>query len=190
MTIFGGIPQISSNADQLGRIKCTDPSAKGRIFTKMPDAPDASANVFDVARVIVRKLDSMGQMKLHKLLYYCQANAMVWFNRPIFSNRIEAWANGPVIPDLWNENRYRSWIELSDLPGNESVLSSRDLSCVDAVLSAFGGLTGGELSIKTHSESPWNTARVGIPEGVASSKQIDIYEMGKYYSTLWKSQKS
>ncbi|MDY6802276.1 MAG: DUF4065 domain-containing protein, partial [Cyanobacteriota bacterium] len=54
--------------------------------------------VMDVAAYILKKLGPLSAMKLHKLLYYSQAWSLVWDEQPLFSERIEAWANGPVIP--------------------------------------------------------------------------------------------
>jgi hypothetical protein len=38
----------------------------------------------------------MGAMKLHKILYYCQAWSLVWDDKPLFRERIEAWVTVPL----------------------------------------------------------------------------------------------
>jgi hypothetical protein len=43
--------------------------------------------------------------KLQKLVYYSQVWSLVWNERPLFNERIEAWANGPVVPDLYQLHR-------------------------------------------------------------------------------------
>ncbi len=67
-----------------------------------------------VARYILRERGRRGQtpsgrtlstVKLQKLVYYSQAWHLVWEDRPLFPERIEAWANGPVVPDLYREHR-------------------------------------------------------------------------------------
>lgn len=55
----------------------------------------------DVAAYMLRKHGPMSAMKLQKLVYYAQAWSLVWEDRPLFPERIEAWANGPVIPELY-----------------------------------------------------------------------------------------
>ena len=42
----------------------------------------------------------MTAMKLQKLVSYAQACSLVWDDKPLFAERIEAWANGPVAPAL------------------------------------------------------------------------------------------
>jgi uncharacterized phage-associated protein len=63
------------------------------------------ADVFDVAEYILQKQGSMTAWKLQKLVYYSQAWALVWDQKPLFPERIEAWANGPVSPDLYQKHR-------------------------------------------------------------------------------------
>lgn len=55
---------------------------------------------FDVVKYILEKQGPMSQMKLHKLLYYCQAWSLVWDDMPLFHERLEAWGSGPVVPEL------------------------------------------------------------------------------------------
>jgi uncharacterized phage-associated protein len=59
----------------------------------------------DVAAYILERCGPMPVMKLHKLLYYCQAWSLVWDERPLFPERIEAWANGPVVPEIYEYHR-------------------------------------------------------------------------------------
>lgn len=63
------------------------------------------ANVFDVAKYILHKKGPMTTMKLQKLVYYCQAWSLVWDGKPIFEEKIQAWASGPVVRELYNEHR-------------------------------------------------------------------------------------
>jgi uncharacterized phage-associated protein len=59
------------------------------------------ARAHDVAAYIILKLRSVDAMKLQKLLYYSQAWSLVWDDRPLFSSKIEAWANGPVVREVF-----------------------------------------------------------------------------------------
>ncbi len=56
------------------------------------------AHVQDVARYILEKRGRMSAMKLQKLVYYSQGWHLVFDGEPLFAERIEAWANGPVVP--------------------------------------------------------------------------------------------
>lgn len=58
------------------------------------------ATVFDVADYILAEQGAMATMKLQKLVYYCQGWHLAWDGEPLFDERIEAWASGPVVPAL------------------------------------------------------------------------------------------
>ena len=55
-------------------------------------------SVFDAAAYIVEKTGEMTTLKLQKLVYYAQAWSLVWDERPLFDEKIEA---DEVIP--WEE---------------------------------------------------------------------------------------
>ncbi|WP_429820290.1 Panacea domain-containing protein [Ensifer sp. B1-9] len=79
-------------------------------------------NANDVAKYILRIKGPMSAMKLQKLVYYCQAWSLVWDDRPMFDDRIEAWANGPVCVNLYNSHRGRYTVEAAHIPGDTSQL--------------------------------------------------------------------
>lgn len=54
------------------------------------------ATVLDVASYILEKQGGTTAMKLQKLCYYSKAWHLVWEERPLFTNRNEAWANGAL----------------------------------------------------------------------------------------------
>ena len=60
------------------------------------------ANVIAVAEHVLKRLGSSSTMKLQKIVYYSQAYHLVRYGQPLFSERIEAWRNGPVVRDLYD----------------------------------------------------------------------------------------
>jgi uncharacterized phage-associated protein len=124
-------------------------------------------------------------MKLHKLLFYSQAVSLVWRDRPLFDAQIEAWANGPVIADLWAENRYQGVVSLDDLKLDGPDLTDEDKRCINSVIQAYGELSGYELSMQTHREEPWLNARVGLKPGEYSRRAIEPRAMRDYYLRAW-----
>lgn len=116
-------------------------------------------------------------MKLQKLCYYSQAYNLAWFEEPIFREPIKAWTNGPVIPDLWQEHRGLFMVE--EIPtGDPSQLTKRDQAVADAVLEAMGGLSGKQLSDRTHSEEPWMKNYDGddnYPDGVIAHEDLQNF---------------
>ncbi len=134
----------------------------------------ASAN--DLAAYILEKHGSMTAMKLQKLCYYSQAYSLAWSNTTIFDEPIQAWTNGPIIPSLWKAHKGQFMVH--EIKGNPEELSIRDRSVIDAVLDALGGLTGKQLSDRTHNEEPWKNRYDGnddFPNGVISPEDLRSY---------------
>jgi uncharacterized phage-associated protein len=140
--------------------------------------------VQDVAAAILERTgEQLDTWKLQKLVYYCQAWHLVWEQEPLFSERIEAWAGGPVIPALYEH--HRGEFRVSSWPwGDSSKLSGDELTTIDAVLSSYGKLTGRQLRVLTHREDPWVHARNGLAPGERSSRVIDPDGMLDYYSGI------
>lgn len=63
------------------------------------------ARVHDITAYILKQLGPTSAMKLEKLVYYSQAWSLVWDSKPLFLARIEAWASGPVVPELYRHDR-------------------------------------------------------------------------------------
>ena len=138
--------------------------------------------VHDVAAYILQKCGVMTAMKLQKLAYYAQAWSLVWDEKPLFPERIEAWANGPVIPALYE--RHRGKFNLDRWDGDPSALSAVECETMDAVLGFYGDKPSQWLSDLTHSEDPWREARRGLPGGTASTAEITHAAMAEYYGSL------
>ena len=142
------------------------------------------SNVFDVAQYILETCGPMTAMKLEKLVYYCQAWSLVWDERPMFPERIEAWANGPVVTALFDAHRGLFKVNSSTFHGNSASLDRDALDTIDAVLKYYGNKTSQWLSDLTHKEDPWKDARAGIPPGVRSNREITQASMAEYYSSI------
>lgn len=142
------------------------------------------ATVLDVAAYILAKHGPMTSMKLQKLVYYSQAWSLVWDERPLFRSRIEAWANGPVAPALYQIHRGKFKVKAGDIPGDTMKLSQSERETVRAVLSHYGRRKSQWLSDLTHRERPWRSARNGLSPGDRSSVEISHAAMHEYYSSL------
>ena len=143
------------------------------------------ASVFDVAKYVLEKLGTMTTMKLQKLVYYCQAWSLGWDGKPLFEENFEAWANGPVCPELFHKHRGQFVVgeELfADLPDYE--FSKDEKETLKAVLDYYGDKDPQWLSELTHKEAPWKEARVGVPVGAACSNIISKESMQLYYGGL------
>ena len=110
---------------------------------------------------------------------------MVWDERPLFYQKIEAWANGPVIRALFNFHKGMYDISSSKLSiGDERNLSKEQKETVDAVLNFYGDKTAQWLINQTHFEKPWREARIGMDPEEKFYIQ-DAYDKSyEYYSSL------
>jgi uncharacterized phage-associated protein len=141
------------------------------------------ASVHDVAKYILDQRGSMTTWKLQKLVYYSQAWHLVWTEDALFQDRIEAWANGPVVPALYNNHRRKFKVEKWG-KGDSDRLSKLELTTIDRVLESYGSLSGHQLSQLTHNEGPWLEARGGLAPTEISSNQISLESMNAFYLAL------
>jgi uncharacterized phage-associated protein len=139
------------------------------------------ANVHDVAAYVLARAGQMSTMKLQKLVYYCQAWHLVWDEQPLFPERIEAWANGPVVRALFDRHRGRFSVDAWP-SGDPSRLTPAERETIDIVISDCAGLSGRQLGHLAHSERPWREARVGLGPTDRSSNEITPEALQDYYS--------
>jgi uncharacterized phage-associated protein len=141
------------------------------------------AKVDDVAAAVLERTGPTDTWRFQKLMYYCQAWHLVWEGRPLFPDKIEAWANGPVVRDLYPNHRGK--FELTGWQwGDASRLAADELSSIDAVLETYGDKSGHFLSALTHREPPWRDARAGLAEGERGDREITLDAMAEYYGSL------
>lgn len=148
------------------------------------------ATVFDVARYILHRLGEGDKLpvttwKLQKLVYYSQAWSLVWDDAPIFDEKIRAWANGPVCPELYDVHRGN--FQISTLPngvGNAGALSQEQTTTINVVIDHYGSKTAQYLSELTHSERPWAEARGELKPGDRGNQEITLEAMAEYYGSL------
>jgi uncharacterized phage-associated protein len=140
-------------------------------------------SVHDVAAFILAKEGEMTTWKLQKLVYYAQAWHLVWDGEPLFPERIEAWANGPVVRALYD--KHRGEFTVARWPwGKASALTASQRATVEAVLKTYGDKSPHWLSQLTHMEAPWREARVGLSAGARSTRAIKHGAMAEYYGGL------
>jgi uncharacterized phage-associated protein len=141
------------------------------------------ADVHDVAKYILKRTGEITTWKLQKLVYYSQAWSLVWDEKPLFKERIEAWANGPVVPALYRV--HKGEFEVSNWPyGDSRKLTQEQKDTINAVIKFYGPKPSQWLSDLTHRETPWRRAREGLSPTASSNEEITIASMAEYYSGL------
>jgi uncharacterized phage-associated protein len=140
--------------------------------------------VQDVAAYVLRRRGPMRAMKLQRLVYYCQAWSLAWDGKPLFPEKVQAWMNGPVVPELFLSHRGR--FLLASLPdGDAAKLTAAERGTVDAVLKRYGGKSSFWLGELAHREAPWRNARAGVAEDDPETRpEIPRAAMRRYYSAL------
>lgn len=106
---------------------------------------------------------------------------------PAFPEAFRAWANGPVCYELFDHHRGRFRVEDWQW-GIADRLTSEQRETVDAVLAAYGKLTGQQLSDKTHAERPWVETRGDLPDGAGAVTEIPLDLKQDFFGGLARSE--
>jgi uncharacterized phage-associated protein len=138
----------------------------------------------DVADYILQERGTMSAMKLQKLVYYSQAWHLVWEDKELFSEEIQAWANGPVIPYLYDLHHGVFSLPSGFFKGDISRLTNNNKDVINRVLKFYGDKDAQWLSDLTHMEEPWKIARVGLADGERGDHVISTASMMEYYSGI------
>lgn len=142
-------------------------------------------SVLDVARYILRSCGEVSAMKLQKLVYYSQAWSVVWDEKPLFKEPIEAWVSGPVVRVLYEAHRGRFLLKPRDLSkGNARLLTADQKETIDLVLDYYGDKNSQWLSDLTHMEKPWLGARKSLAPDERGSREISLASLSEYYSSI------
>lgn len=141
------------------------------------------ATVDQVAESLItlshQKQKPITNLKLQKLLYYSQAWHLAFYGIPLFDEEIEAWAHGPVVPQIFRRYRSSGWNPISDCAmSTEPSFKAH----INEVWRVYGHLGAFELERLTHSEEPWKLARTGLPPDASSNQIITKLSMQRYYS--------
>jgi uncharacterized phage-associated protein len=147
-------------------------------------------NIFDVAKYFLSKVNEeedvlITHLKLQKLTYYAQAWHLALDGRPLFNAEFQAWAHGPVNPELFQQYRVYGY---QPIPYPEdfdpSIYTEEQREFLDQIWEAYGKYDGKYLERLTHQEKPWKEARGNIPDGEFCTNVINENTMKEYYRGL------
>ncbi|MDR3334868.1 MAG: DUF4065 domain-containing protein [Treponema sp.] len=134
------------------------------------------------------------QLKIQKLVYYCDAWHLVYFEQPLIEEDFEAWVHGPAIRSLWdlykNKGNYFTKLHLNGENSDKirtyftRVLQKEQLELMSDVLKEYGDKSSYYLETLTHNERPWIEARRGYSQSERSEVIIPKETMKEFYRTL------
>jgi uncharacterized phage-associated protein len=130
------------------------------IWSRRPTAPPYPA--LTIAKWFIAwaqaEREELSNLKLQKLLYYAQGHHLAQRGAPLFTEQIQAWSHGPVVPPVYREFKTSgsSSIELRRTdPFTWSDVDPVTTDFLSRVWNTYGGYSAGRLRSMTHEERPW-----------------------------------
>lgn len=117
----------------------------------------------DVAMFLLAAADpednDISNLKLQKLCYYAQGIISAMRGKALFSDSIEAWDHGPVIPSLYHEYKQHGSAPIPTVDDFDAALFDQsDQKALRDVLEYYGQFSPWRLRNMTHDEPPWTSA--------------------------------
>jgi uncharacterized phage-associated protein len=147
------------------------------------------ASALDVARYLVdlaaaeSEPDYLSHLRLQKLLYYVQGWSLALRHKPMFSSRIEAWAHGPVVRDLYPKFAGHGMKSLTpEDVGEAKSLTKEDRRFIAEVWEVYKDYSATSLRNMTHNEPPWIDARQGCDAVEKCANEITHKAMRLFFT--------
>lgn len=145
---------------------------------------DREYSAFDLARYILKKcIDEdhpISNLQLQKILYYIQECFLKEKGRKAFSEPIEAWQFGPVVPEVYDEYRIYGGRTIVWIPDDSSIVwkDDKDKALIDNIVEEKRKLDPWEMVQETHKEGgAW--AKI-YDDGRGAYKVIPIETIKEY----------
>lgn len=118
--------------------------------------------------------ERIGEMKLHKLLYFTQRESLIRTGEPMFVEEFLAWRYGPVMVQI--RSAYANDM-LNDLPSEEFVEDNKEV--FDFVFLNYAPKGAWSLSYLTHAEVSWKNARKDLLPEQNGNEPLKIEDIRK-----------
>ncbi|PIR83008.1 hypothetical protein COU19_02475 [Candidatus Kaiserbacteria bacterium CG10_big_fil_rev_8_21_14_0_10_56_12] len=120
-----------------------------------------------------KEREGITNLKLQKVLYFAQAYFLAKLGKPLFSDNLEAWEYGPVVPSV-----YRKYRENGSNPiivdEDKSSITDDDKEVLQKIWNTFGGYSASKLVDIAHAHTPWKDA-YQTPSKIISNKALEDY---------------
>lgn len=120
-----------------------------------------------------KEREGITNLKLQKVLYFAQAYYLSKVGKPLFSDNIEAWEYGPVIPSIYHKFKSKGSNPII-CEEDKSSLSLEDKETLKKVWETFGGYSASRLVDIAHAHTPWKEANKSQSQ-IISQKSIKEY---------------
>lgn len=134
--------------------------------------------------------DLVTHLKVQKLLYYAEAWTHTLTGKELFTEQMQAWAHGPVVPEVFQEFKSHGWNSLP-VPKEQEIpkISPEAEEILTQVFDAYGDLPAKTLEDMTHNDAPWIKARGNLSpedrcEVVMPKTDIQEFFKAKYSAEL------
>ncbi len=129
--------------------------------------------------------DSITHLKLQKLVYNAQVWSLTLFEKPLFSEDMQAWAHGPVAPSVYDAFSREGWNAL-DTPDRalDGCFDVDQVALLAEVADVYGNFSARQLENMTHADASWREARGGLPDEAPSTAIISKEAMKNFYRAL------
>lgn len=122
--------------------------------------------------------------KIQKLLYYAQAWNLAIKDKPLYSDKIEAWIHGPTVRSVYDEYKRFGFNPIDIFINEKEIEPLKDNDLLNDVWNIYGKYDASYLETLTHSEQPWQIAREGLEYNESSSNVITLDSMREYYKNV------
>lgn len=115
----------------------------------------------------------ISNLKLQKLIYYAQGFSLALHNKSLFSEEIQAWEHGPVVPAVYHYYKifgHGALPKPKKLDLNKFDQKTKDL--LNEVYAVYGQYSASALRDLTHTEPPWKNTPKGKVISLASMKEF------------------
>ena len=154
------------------------------------DALLGTSKIELVTRYILSRSFDITPLALQKLLYYAQAFFHAIFGDELFIDDCQAWAYGPVYPDVYYRYKPYGYDPIMISPDDSQTainsLTAKEKSFLDAIVHTFGYYSGTVLRDFTHSEQPWLEARGNLRPEDRCMNIISRDTINSYFDTMAK----
>ena len=149
----------------------------------MPAAGPVPAQ--DVALAVIDFCNEHGEwltnLRLQKVLYYCQGWHLGYYGVPLFPERLEAWVHGPACPPVveqYSRFEHRP-IDVTVPAGSVPPALAEHVA---DIWEAYGSLSTYDLERYACRETPWLNARGGLSRSDPSHAALSVDDMREFFA--------